>query len=209
MSHSYTDIDVLQGDTPVAIENYDSTKWNLGNLTWKNSSGFALDNWVGPKPILVGRPLEASTTVALAFPHVIKHSSDIFYIFFIENTTASATRRVVMYEYNRANHSLNWRGYITLTFPTATNHTSRGFRMDRLYYSTGTASTSGTAVTGNGTTFTSATSGISVGARIGFGSSDPAQITTWYNISAIGSATGITLSTNAGTRADGDRKSVV
>ena len=41
------------------------------------------------------------------------------------------------------------------------------------------------------------------GNRIGFGSTDPKQITTWYEISAMASDTGITLATSAGTIAAG------
>ena len=108
-----------------------------------------------------------------------------------------------MYEYNLLTGSLAWIGFVTLTYPAVSAHTVRGFRMDRLTYSTGTAAVSGTAVTGSGTTFTSATSGISVGSRIGFGSTDPKAITTWYQVTAIGSATGITLNVSAGTIADG------
>jgi hypothetical protein len=63
------------------------------------------------------------------------------------------------------------------------------------YYTTGTIEVSGTAVTGSGTTFTAAM----IGMKIGFGSTSPALITTWYTISAYTSATAITLSSSAGT----------
>lgn len=182
---------------------YDQDKLMLGNLANENVGAGSQDNWFGPLPIAVGRPMEASTAIAVGFTHVIEFSPTLHYVFAAENSTASATRRVVMYAYNLLTGSLAWMGFVTLTYPANTNHTIRGFRMDRLIYSTGTASASGTAVTGSGTTWTSATSGISVGARIGFGSTDPKAITTWYQVTAIGSATGITLNVSAGTIANG------
>lgn len=190
---------VKDGVVSTAMTAYDSIKWNLGDLMWRNTSGTANQNWVGPKPVLVGRPMEASTAIPGVFPHVIKHSANIFYVFLADNSTAAATRRIVMYEYNKTTHSLAWRGFITLTYSVATVHTIRGFRMDRLTYSTGTVAVAATAVTGTGTTWLSANSGMSVGARIGFGSTDPSQIVTWYQITAIGSDTGITLGSSAGT----------
>jgi hypothetical protein len=65
----------------------------------------------------------------------------------------------------------------------------------------GTAAVSGTAVTGTGTTWQA--SRLAVGSRIGFGSVDPTAIGTWYEISAIGSDTGITLTATGGTIGDG------
>jgi hypothetical protein len=63
------------------------------------------------------------------------------------------------------------------------------------YISSGTVAVSSTAVTGTNTFFTSAM----VGYRIGFGSTDPTAISTWYTISAFSSITSITLSSSAGT----------
>jgi hypothetical protein len=63
------------------------------------------------------------------------------------------------------------------------------------YVSSGTVAVSTTAVTGTNTFFVAAM----VGYRIGFGSTDPTAISTWYTISAFTSITSITLSTSAGT----------
>jgi hypothetical protein len=63
------------------------------------------------------------------------------------------------------------------------------------YISSGTVAVASTAVTGTNTFFTAAM----VGYRIGFGSTDPTAISTWYTISAYTSITSITLSSTAGT----------
>ncbi len=69
------------------------------------------------------------------------------------------------------------------------------------YYSTGTVAVSGTAVSGSGTDWLS--DGVPIGARIGFGSTDPVDITTWYTVSTIPSATSLTLESSAGTISSG------
>jgi hypothetical protein len=67
------------------------------------------------------------------------------------------------------------------------------------YVSSGTVAVSTTAVTGTNTFFNSGM----IGFRIGFGSTNPASISTWYTISAVASLTSITLSSSAGTIGSG------
>lgn len=181
---------------------YDSTKTNLGVLIQQRTGATNLDKFAGPMPISLARPMEASTAIPGIYPHVIPIDSNTHWVFLADNATAAATRRIVKYTYNISTGVFTWDGFITLTLPaTAVGHTIRGFRMTRDLYTTGTASVNGTAVTGTGTAWSS--SNIAVGTRIGFGSADPAQITTWYEISAIGSDSGITLTASAGTISDG------
>lgn len=71
-------------------------------------------------------------------------------------------------------------------------------------YSTGTASASGTAVTGVGTLWNTAPSNIKVGDEISFGSATQnLQSATWFYISAVLSDTTLTLATTAGTVGSG------
>jgi hypothetical protein len=71
----------------------------------------------------------------------------------------------------------------------------------RTNYIFGTVDVSGTAVTGDGTLWNSTT--LTAGMQIGFGSTDPASISTWYTIGTINSDTSITLTGSAGTVAPG------
>lgn len=184
------------------ISSYDSTKTNLGTLIKQYTGITPSDKFAGPMKIGLARPMEQSTAIPSVYPHVYRFSDTIDHVFLAEISTAAATRRIIMYEYNRETSAFNWKGFITLTYPAATvGHTIKGMRVSRELYTTGTASTSGTAVTGIGTTWS--TDRMSVGCRIGFGSTDPTVITTWYEISAVGSDTGITLTTSAGTITDG------
>lgn len=180
------------------ISSYDSTKTLLGTLIKQRTGAAATDKVVGPMPIAVARPMEQSTANAVAYPYVINWSSRYDWVFLADISTAALTRRIYFYEYDKTTFEFNWKGFITLNFSAITgNKTIRGFRVTRNTHTSGTVSVSGTAVTGSSTAFQ--TDRIAVGARIGFGSTDPTAISTWYEISAIGSDTSITLGSSAGT----------
>lgn len=121
----------------------------------------------------------------MMFPHVLTYSATVDWVFLIENlTTAVAQREISMYEYNKTTGVYTWKGFIIATLPNATAHTIRGFRAIRYLYNTGTVQVSGSTVTGTGTTWVTdrMAPGVfgGVGIRIGFGSTDPAEISTWY-----------------------------
>lgn len=180
---------------------YDSTLTNLGQWIQQKTGGSQINKWAGPAPVAFARPMEQSTAIQCAYPHVIDVGNGIHWVFLAENSAAGTTRRIVCYTYNTTTNVFTWRGFITLIYPSATNHTIRALRVVRHTYSTGTVAVSGTAVTGTSTAWQTAR--YAVGARIGFGSTNPNNISTWYYISAIGSDTGITLGTTAGTIAGG------
>ena len=154
-----------------AITSYDSSVTNLGTIIKQYSGATNEDIFAGPAKIGIGRPMEASTAIPSVYPHIITYDDTTDWVFLADNATAAATRRIVMYEFNKNTSEFNWMGFITLTYPAATNHTIRGFRMVRELYTTGTVGVSGTAVTGSGTTWN--TDRLSIGCRIGFGSTDP------------------------------------
>lgn len=180
---------------------YDSTKINRGPHTGQFNLGSGqVDKFIGPSPIGVANFGEAQLAIPSSFIYPIQISPDLYWIFGNDNSTAAATRRIQLWTWVPSTNTYTFVGAIILTFPTTGNVTSRGLRVILENYTTGTVGVSGTAVTGSGTSWAT---GLSVGSRIGFGSTDPTQITTWYEISAIGSDTSITLSTNAGTVASG------
>ena len=183
------------------ISSYDQTKTNLGTLIKQYTGALSQDKYAGPAKIGMTRPMEQSTAIPGIYPHVVTFSDTIDWVFLADNATAAATRRIILYEYNKTNSTFNWKGFVTLTYPTATLHTIRGFRVSRELYTSGTVGVSGTSVTGSSTNWSS--DRMSVGSRIGFGSTDPTQISTWYEISSIGGDTSITLSSSAGTISSG------
>lgn len=184
------------------VETYDSTKLGLGKMmTQKNDAGNE-GKWVGPSPMHINLA-ESGGAVGLSdsFTWSNTATSQIDWVFLGDGASAGATRKLSLCTYNRLTGVYAYSGYVTLTPSTATNHTVRGIRVTLDRYTTGTVSVSGTAVTGVGSLWS--TSRLAVGSRIGFGSTDHTQITTWYEISAIGSDTGITLTSTAGTIAAG------
>jgi hypothetical protein len=189
----------------LGMETYDPDKLGLGPLMTQMSGVTPEDNWTGPLPLQLGRPLEASTAIPLRAPTAMRWSNTPTsmkdWVFFADNATAGATRRIVLYEEDRLTATLTWKGFITVTFPVATNASIVSLCNTYDLHTAGTISASGTAVTGVGTSWQ--TDRACVGNRIGFGSTDPSEITTWYEISAIGSNTGITLTASAGTIAAG------
>ena len=183
--------------TTTGITTYDSSVTNLGTNIKQYSGATVADIFAGPAKIGMARPAEQSTAIASFYPHVITFSDEIDWCFLAENSTAAATRRIIMYEYNKNTSEFNWKGFILLTYPTVTNHTVRGFRVSRELYTTGTIGITGTTVVGNSTLWT--TDRMSVGCRLGVGSTDPTQVTEWMEITTIGGNTSITLTTSAST----------
>jgi hypothetical protein len=180
---------------------YDAMKINRGKHTGQFNLGAAdTDKFVGPAPVGVANFGESSLAIPSAFVHPIKISDDLFWVFGSDAAGATATRRVQLWTWVPSTNTYTFVGAINCTFPTATAHTVRGIRAILENYTTGTVGVSGTAVTGSGTAWAT---GLSAGSRIGFGSTDPTQITAWYQISAIGSDTSITLAVSAGTVAAG------
>jgi hypothetical protein len=176
---------------------YDATKINRGKHTGQFSlSANAVDKFIGPAPLGVANLGESPLAMPSAFVHPVKITDDLFWVFGNDAATAAATRRVQLWTWVPSTNTYTFVGAVTLTFPTTGNVTSRGLRVVLENYTTGTVGVSGTAVTGSGTGWST---GLSVGSRIGFGSTDPQAITTWYQISAIGSDTSITLTSSAGT----------
>lgn len=161
-----------------------------------STTGITLGSSAGTIP--AGTAYVVVYNTPMMYPHVITYNSTIDWVFLIENSaSAVAAREICMYEYNKTTSAYTWKGFITATLTSATAHTLRGFRALRYLHTTGTVEVSATTVTGTGTLWQ--TEHLAVGARIGFGSTDPTAISSWYVISAIGSETGITLATSAGT----------
>lgn len=171
---------------------YDATKWFVGKgIKYGTIDGVPVFTPMNQ----IMRPMEESTAFYTAYPNVYQKSSVEWYIFTPDTLVGATTRRIRLYTLNVKTGTVTSNGFITATKPVAGNGTVRDFKLDVYEYSTGTCSVSTATVTGSGTAWS--TDRISLGARIGFGSTDPKQITTWYYINAVGSDTSLTLQTNS------------
>lgn len=176
---------------------YDFNKWNIGAGMIVKSGLNEIDNYVSPD-FQVVRPLEESTAFSVIQVASYIHSSTYSYLFGVENSTATtATRRIHLWRINSHTGERAWCGFITINLSSSTPHTNRDFKIEVKNESVGTVSVSSTTVTGINTLFN--TNGVAIGARIGFGSTNPAEITQWYRITAKASDTSLTINTNAGT----------
>jgi hypothetical protein len=186
-----------------SVDSYDSTKLGLGPLIYQRSLSAANeDNFAGPAAVGLARPMEQATTIPSQFPWAMQWQNntagEVDWIFLADLAVAAATRRINAYTYNRRTSAFTWKGFVTVTFPgTSEAKTIRALRMTYDKESTGTVTVSGTGVTGASTLF--ATNGVCAGNRIGFGSTDPTQITTWYEVSSVTNDGALVLTGSAGT----------
>ncbi len=194
VEHTFT------GPTGAYSEGYDPTKTLLGQWIVQKTGPNNTDKYAGPGSIAVLRPYEGGTinpNFPTQHPYAIDAGNGIHWVFHIESSTAANNvRKISLSTFDTTTQTWNIKGWITCTFPTAsgTALVPRGLAIQRHLYITGTVSgaSGSTSITGIGTGWQTAR--YAVGARIGFGSTDPNEIHTWYYISAIGSDTGITLS---------------
>lgn len=178
------------GTYPVS-RSYSSDKVYLSSLMVNMDGGTPDTQFVGPLPVGMATPLESPVPFAVAYPWATQINDDLYYVFLAENSSAAANRRIVMYEYTPSTQTFNWRGFIWMNM--ITNQTVRGFRMHQRSYITGTIAATGSSVAGDGTSWV--TDRLAAGSRIGFGSTNPNDISTWYEVASIPSNVQITLST--------------
>lgn len=175
---------------------YDATKINVTSLTRQATADG--QTFIGPFPPAIAQVGQGALAIPAAFVHPVQWGPDEWWIFGSDAAAAGPTRRVQLWRWVPSSNAVSFVGAVTLTFPTTTNHTMRGIRAVLREYTTGTVAVSGTAVTGTSTDWLTAR--IPAGSRIGFGSTDPNQITTWYRLTATpSSATAATLTVSAGT----------
>jgi hypothetical protein len=173
---------------------YDSTKTLISSLLRQATGSNYEDKYISPKPAAIVNIPEIFTSGSQFMPHIYKWSDNIYWIFTASNAAVAVTRTIALTEFDSNTCTLTYRGFITLSGTTvAGNKTVRSLRAMVYTHSSGTVSTTGssTTIAGSSTQFT--TDRIAVGARIGFGTTDPKAVTTWYEITAIASDTSLTI----------------
>jgi len=185
-------VEHLASQAITGITTYNPNVWSSGSLIKRRTD--LGTPFIGPIVGAVARPIEQSGAIPANYPHVISWSPTLDWSFWADGANAAATRRIQAYTFDKTTSTFGWLGFITLTFPSTGNETIQSMRISYEKYTTGTVAVSGTTVTGSGSAWV--TDRMCVGCRIGFGSTDPTQITTWYYISAIGSNTSITLTSS-------------
>jgi hypothetical protein len=169
---------------------YDQTKLGLGPLMMQACDDYGCHgtegHWVGPIPINVVRPIETPLQMPGVMPDAFSWSSTWDYIIVADNAGVSTTRRFGLYSFNKTVRMNPWgfKGAITCTTPiNAGNYTNKGHRVSYEKYTTGTIAVNNASTTVTGTLTLWADNRIFAGSRIGFGTTDPTAVTTWYEIS--------------------------
>jgi hypothetical protein len=194
VEHHFSGTTGLTGITGGTGAGYDSSKTMISSLLRQATGANYEDRYISPKPAAIVNIPEIFSSGAQSMPHVIKWSNNIYWIFTAANTTAATTRTLALTEFNSSTCTLDYKGFITLSGTTiGGGKTIRSLRAIVYTHTTGTVSTSGssTTISGSGTAFTDER--IAVGARIGFGTTDPTAVTTWYEITAITDNTTLTI----------------
>lgn len=165
---------------------YDPSKLGLGPLIVQRTGPSPEQRFVGPLPIAVARPMEETIQIQVGYPWAMRWSDTIDWVFVAEAGASSATRRIIKYDFNRETGAFSFSGGINLTYPTTTNHTIRAFRMTYDLHTVGTIERSSgfdDRVIGTDTSWV--TDGVCAGNRIGFGSTNPSEVTEWRHISSV------------------------
>ena len=165
----------------VPYSSYDSTKTVLGPDIFKFSGLTSIDYYIGPNETTF-RDITQDTGVSnWGDIDVITYSGDKQWLFCLKGfLTTVGTTDIAMYEFDKSDYTYTYIGEIRCSGAETTARTQQGIKVNLDYYSTGTVSVSGTSVSGTGTNWIE--SRIPIGARIGFGSTNPDDITTWYRI---------------------------
>lgn len=173
------------------ITTYDPNMTMLGSLFTQYTGASYSENYVTLKPTAMINLPEVG--LSSAYPSVYQWSNNIYWIFLQTTASAAVTRIYTLVEYNSSGNTLTYKGFVTLQgTQIAGNKTVRGFRA-WVYVTTGgtVSADTTTTISGSGTSWQS--DRIASGARIGFGSTDPTQISTWYEITSINSDTSLTI----------------
>ena len=173
------------------LPNYNQNADNLGSLLLKSSGSAEWQNYI-TCPLIVARPNEQSTPFTAAYVAAASKNSEEDYVLLAENSTAAVTRRLQLYVFNRVTKSFSFLGAVRLNWSLTGNKTVKDLALFVNRYTEGTVGVSGSTVTGSSTAWQSEK--ISAGARIGFGSKNPKDITNWYDITSITSETQLTIS---------------
>lgn len=185
---------------------YDSSKLNLGHLMQKNTDENG-DNYVSPIEPKFLRGLEIlrvtpfSYVVQVNSLGSLKYNDDTIWLFYAGGgSQGTIAKRIFLATYKKSINEIQDIGSIQVNYTPNNLHNAYSVTPSMEKHTGGTITVIGNSVTGSSTTWL--TDGVCVGNRIGFGSSNSDDITTWYEVLVVNSDTSITLT--KGLYTDGD-----
>jgi uncharacterized delta-60 repeat protein len=168
----------------VPYSSYDSTKTTLGPDIFRFSGSTPVEYYIGPNETTFRDITQDTGLSNWGDIDAITYSGDKQWLFCLKGLNTvnlSTTQDIVLYEFDKSNYSYTYVGECRVSMPDVGSTTSKNnINVFLDYYSTGTVEVNGTSVSGTGTNWIE--NRIPIGARIGFGSTNPDDITTWYRI---------------------------
>jgi hypothetical protein len=177
-------------DTVIYPSNYNPDKLNLGYLMKK---GVDTENklYISPlEPVFI-RGWEVNGNDTIGSLSSVKYNDNTIWLFYVNPLAGGGIKRIYMAEYNISANTINQLGSIYSSLNNNTSHDIRSLRSTLDFHTGGTVFVSFSAVTGFGTQWVN--NGVCAGNRIGFGSTNPAEITTWYEVLSVNNNTSITI----------------
>ncbi len=167
-----------------SYSNYTSSKTILGPSIRVYTGSNASQYYIAPPPVVFEDPTQTTGVSSWGDIDAITYSGSKQWVFISRGqpTAVVANAVIAAYEFDKNTSTYTYQGQATFTAPDGTGRTYTGIKADLEYYTTGTVTVNGTQVTGSNTDWIA--DRIPVGARIGFGSTNPADITTWYRIAS-------------------------
>lgn len=187
----------FSGEVNDYLTSYDSSKLNMGHLMTRLTDETG-QTYVTPTEtkFLRGWEIGGSSFFQINNLGFIKYTDNISWIFYTNADVASpftASRRIFLATYNKSLNKLNQIGSVIINNPvTGIAQVCNSLIPSLENHTGGTVTVIGNTVSGSGTTWS--TDGVCSGNRIGFGSTNPEDITTWYTISSVVDNTNLIIS---------------
>jgi hypothetical protein len=184
----------FNGEINDYVTSYDPTKLNMGYLMTRNQDTDG-KTYVTPveTKFLRGFEIGGSATFQINSLGFLKYNNNVSWVFYTNtNDIGNVAKRIFLATYDKVNNLITEIGSINVNYTPNTSHGAVAITPSLENHTGGTVSVVGNAVSGSGTTWS--TDGVCSGNRIGFGSTDPNQITQWYTISSVVDNTNIIIS---------------
>jgi hypothetical protein len=166
----------------VPYSGYNSNKTVLGPQIYKFTGSNSSDFYIGPNETTF-RDITQDTSVSnWGDIAVVPYSTNKHWLFALKGfATTLIPTEICMYEFDKLTYTYTYVGAVSCSSTNTPGSRSHyGFSANLTYYTGGTVEVLGNSVTGTSTDWI--TNRIPIGVRIGFGSNNPQDITTWYRI---------------------------
>jgi hypothetical protein len=183
------------GEVNDYLASYDSSKLNMGHLMYRLTDETG-QTYVTPTETKflrgweIGNLVDAFRINNLGF---VKYTDNISWVFYTNaDSLGTVVKRIFLATYDKSLNELKEMGSINVNYNPNATHACNSLIPSLENHTGGTVTVVGNTVSGSGTTWS--TDGVCSGNRIGFGSTNPEDITTWYTISSVVDNTNLIIS---------------